>query len=213
MISPQPTAHSPQPTLIRLSQVDRPPLTSQIFDAIKRCGLFICFSALAGLLAACGGGSGGDTTAPAVTLNGPAAVTIAINSTYVEQGATFSDAVDGAGQITNIAGSVNAGQVGTYILTYSKSDAAGNTGTAQRTVEVVDPMPTGPVLADVTRSDLAGGSPIIPVNVGGVVDTLSRPITYTATGLPDFPFPPPPCSAIRWQTGHQQRHGGHQRPI
>ncbi len=49
---------------------------------------------------------------------------------------------------------------------------------------VSDPMPTGSGLPDVTVSDMSGAIPITPVNAGGVTDTLSRTITYSATGLP-----------------------------
>ncbi len=45
-------------------------------------------------------------TAPTVTLNGPASMTLAHGATYTEQGATWSDTQDGSGAAT-ISGTVN----------------------------------------------------------------------------------------------------------
>lgn len=76
-----------------------------------------------------------DVTAPEVTLNGPAAVTIILNSAYVDAGATATDDKDGT--ITPVAsGTVNKDLVGTYTITYTATDAAGNEGTAERKVTV-----------------------------------------------------------------------------
>ena len=79
-----------------------------------------------------------DTEAPVITLNGYAVLTIPPGTTYNEQGATAQDNADGyigTYQITR-SGSVNTNVVGTYVLTYSYTDQAGNTGTASRTVNV-----------------------------------------------------------------------------
>ncbi len=76
-----------------------------------------------------------DVTAPVVTLNGAESVTIVLNSAYVELGATATDDKDGA--ITPVvSGTVDKDLAGTYVLTYSATDAAGNEGTATRTVIV-----------------------------------------------------------------------------
>jgi hypothetical protein len=76
-----------------------------------------------------------DATAPVVTLNGAESVTIVLNSAYTELGATATDDKDGA--ITPIVtGTVNKDLAGTYTITYSATDAAGNEGTATRTVIV-----------------------------------------------------------------------------
>lgn len=76
-----------------------------------------------------------DTTAPVITLNGSASMTVANGGSFTDPGATWSDAVDGTGNITG-SGSVNTSTAGTYTLTYSKTDSSGNTGTATRTVTV-----------------------------------------------------------------------------
>ncbi len=76
-----------------------------------------------------------DTVKPEVTLNGDATVHVAQDSTYVDAGATANDNVDGA--ITPVmSGSVDTSTPGTYTITYTATDAAGNEGTAERTVIV-----------------------------------------------------------------------------
>ena len=71
-----------------------------------------------------------DITAPAITLNGDANVNVVLNGTFTDPGATTNE-----GSIST-SGSVDVTTVGTYTLTYSATDAAGNTGTASRTVAV-----------------------------------------------------------------------------
>ncbi|MDF2438487.1 MAG: phospholipase/Carboxylesterase [Bacteroidota bacterium] len=76
-----------------------------------------------------------DVTAPEVTLIGNETQTISLQGTYVEQGATASDNKDGSISPTT-EGSVDVNHTGTYTITYTATDAAGNTGTATRTVIV-----------------------------------------------------------------------------
>ncbi|HEX8188757.1 MAG TPA: immunoglobulin-like domain-containing protein, partial [Pyrinomonadaceae bacterium] len=77
-----------------------------------------------------------DTTAPVVTLNGATPVTVVQGSAFVDPGATANDSCGGPLAVS-VSGSVNTGVVGTYVLTYSATDASGNTGSATRTVNVV----------------------------------------------------------------------------
>ncbi len=84
-----------------------------------------------------------DTTAPVVTINGNASVTVECHDSYSEAGASANDGCDGSVGVT-IGGTVNANAVGNYTLTYSATDAANNTGTATRIVHVVDT--TAPVI-------------------------------------------------------------------
>lgn len=78
-----------------------------------------------------------DTTAPTVTLNGSSDVNNSLNSTFTDPGATASDDEDGTVSVT-VSGTVDKDTKGDYILTYSATDAAGNTGSATRTVHVVN---------------------------------------------------------------------------
>lgn len=78
-----------------------------------------------------------DVTAPVVTLTGASSETISLQGTYTELGATAQDDKDG--KLTPTAsGTVDVNTTGTYQITYSSTDAAGNTGTAVRTITVVN---------------------------------------------------------------------------
>ena len=93
---------------------------------------------LAIVIAACSSDTISDTTAPIITLLGDANVSIIQNTTYTDAGATATDNIDG--DITSsivTSGTVNTAIDGTYTITYSVSDAAGNTATASRQITVV----------------------------------------------------------------------------
>ena len=77
-----------------------------------------------------------DTTAPVVTVTGDNPATVELGGTYTEAGATATDA---SGAVTAVAsGTVDTTTVGSYVITYTSTDASGNSGTATRTVNVVD---------------------------------------------------------------------------
>jgi len=79
----------------------------------------------------------GDTTPPSITLNGPAAREIDQGATWIDQGASASDETDGdlTSQI-QVQGVVDTNTVGTYTVSYSVSDAAGNEAHVSRIVSV-----------------------------------------------------------------------------
>ncbi|MBI4145089.1 DUF5011 domain-containing protein [Candidatus Woesearchaeota archaeon] len=116
-----------------------------------------------------------DTTAPMITILGDNPDTITAG-TYYDAGATATDDVDGdltsAIVVTSTieitpSGTVSATPVepGTYTVTYTVSDAAGNTAVAVRTVIVGTPVP-----------------PPVPVDTAAPVITIlgSDPVTITA---------------------------------
>ena len=78
-----------------------------------------------------------DVTAPTVTLVGASSETISLQGTYTEQSATANDDKDGKLTPT-ITGTVNVNLTGIYVITYTATDAAGNSGTATRTITVVN---------------------------------------------------------------------------
>ena len=80
-----------------------------------------------------------DTTAPTLTLNGSGSITLEADAAYTEQGATAVDSVDGTLEVV-ITGSVGSA-AGTYTLTYTATDAAGNSSQVQRMVTVLEPEP------------------------------------------------------------------------
>lgn len=76
-----------------------------------------------------------DVTAPVVTLVG-GDVTISLQGTYTEAGATATDDKDG--EISPVVGGdvVDVNKTGVYVVTYTATDAAGNVGEATRNVTV-----------------------------------------------------------------------------
>lgn len=85
-----------------------------------------------------------DTTAPTITLVGNAAITQSLPTTvnggsWVDPGFTAEDNEDG--NLTAnvvVSGTVDANRKGSYTITYSVSDAAGNSASVTRTVTIVN---------------------------------------------------------------------------
>ncbi len=126
-----------------------------------------------------------DTSAPNITLNNSSynPVDIFYNSTtgyaetYTEYGATSSGGETVTQVVTfngTVVSAVNTSQAGTYVVTYSATDSAGNTGTNLRTITVEDDI-VAPVL------NLQGPSYIKVVqNYGGSLGIPNPPITINA---------------------------------
>ena len=118
-------------------------------DTMLKKSKFVLLLLFSVILSACGGSGGSndavevppqtvvpapDTVAPTITLiSGD--ITLTVGDTYEELGATVTDNVD-VNLTASISGSVDTSQAGTYVLTYSASDAAGNTSSVTRTVTV-----------------------------------------------------------------------------
>ena len=77
-----------------------------------------------------------DIDAPVVTITGAASQTIFLQGTYTELNATANDEKDGAITPTISGVPPNVNLAGTYTLIYTATDAAGNVGTAERTIIV-----------------------------------------------------------------------------
>ena len=139
-----------------------------------------------------------DTTAPIINLVGDAAVAHGLGTTYTDAGAIAADDVDGdiTSSIT-ARGTVNTNTAGTYTITYSVSDAAGNAATQiTRTVTVADT--TAPIIirigdaavthalgttyadAGATAADDVDGDITSSITTSGTVDTNTAG-TYTIT--------------------------------
>jgi hypothetical protein len=86
-----------------------------------------------------GGSGGGDVTAPIILLNGKLLDTVLLNSSYVDPGVKSAiDDVDGDLKSKVVpTGTVDTKTVGTYTITYTVKDNAGNTGTTTRKVTVI----------------------------------------------------------------------------
>ncbi len=142
-----------------------------------------------------------DTLAPALALNGASAVALECGAgQYTEAGATASDAC--AGDLSAkvaISGAVNAAAVGSYPVSYSVADGAGNTASAVRTVSVNDTLPPSLALvgasamklecgvdsfvdSGATASDACSGDLKASIVTSGAVNTAavgSYPLTYS----------------------------------
>ncbi len=112
-----------------------------------------------------------DTVFPVITILGDNPATVELGGTYTDAGATS----DG-GETVSSSGSVDTNTVGTYTITYSATDAAGNTSTATRTVNVVDT--TAPVI---TSSDIFVADEN-QTAIGTVTATDLQTVTFTVSG-------------------------------
>ena len=79
-----------------------------------------------------------DTTPPVIALNGANPLLLELGTAYTEPGASALDAVDGdLTAAIQTSGGVDANTEGSYTVNYSVADAAGNTASASRTVQVL----------------------------------------------------------------------------
>jgi len=143
-----------------------------------------------------------DKTAPVISLVGASIIEVVQGTTYSDLGASAFDNIDKIVSVTS-TGNVNTAVVGTYIITYTATDKAGNVATKKRTVKVVKkilPDNTAPVITLNGASSVStvkganyielGATAIddrdgeVDVVVSGVVDTSKLGVynvTYTAT--------------------------------
>jgi len=80
-----------------------------------------------------------DTAPPVITLLGDNPMTVNQGSLFTDPGATALDNRDGSVSVS-VSGSVNTALPGTYTLTYSAEDAAGNPASKTRTVIVASAL-------------------------------------------------------------------------
>ena len=84
-----------------------------------------------------------DTISPVITLNGASEVTLTVDGTYDELGATVTDNYDTNLTATINASMVNTTVVGSYTVTYDAVDTAGNNAIqVTRTVNVIAALST-----------------------------------------------------------------------
>ena len=77
-----------------------------------------------------------DTVAPVISLIGANPLTISLNSTFTDPGSSANDEEDGSVSVAVDASNLNTNLTGTYTVYYTATDAAGNEGSATRTVIV-----------------------------------------------------------------------------
>lgn len=135
-----------------------------------------------------------DQTPPTVTLNGDATVNLAFGGTYTELGASVSGGISAT---ATVSGSVDTRVAGTYVVTYSAVDNAGNAGTATRTVIVgkgtplISALPTAsPIVAGqrLSASALTGGSASFSGNMIQGSFAWLEPDLVAAVGTSEYAF-------------------------
>ena len=103
-----------------------------------------------------------DTIAPALTLNGAADVQLTVGDAYTELGVKALDNKDGdISSSVQMSGSVDTNTPGTYTVTYTVKDKAGNASEITRTIIVqgkLDIIPPSWVSEDLPYIDFLGES-------------------------------------------------------
>ena len=123
-----------------------------------------------------------DTTAPVITLNGDAEITLQAGATYTELGAIVTDNYD-ADDIAIIAGdTVDTSTLGTYEVTYNFTDSNNNVAIeVTRTVTVIDT--TAPVITLTGDADITIQAGSLYTDQGAIFsDNLDTTGTITIVG-------------------------------
>jgi trimeric autotransporter adhesin len=122
-----------------------------------------------------------DVTAPVVTLTGAATVSSSLNAAYTDPGATAKDDKDGDVTVTSdFATKFNKDAAGTYTITYSATDEAGNVGTASRTITVANDAKN--LAGTYSVSDVSGGSTTTYTETISASSTTNNRILVTKFG-------------------------------
>ena len=137
-----------------------------------------------------------DTTAPVVALIGASTINHEQGTAFEDPGATASDNVDASVSVV-VSGEVDPDEGGTYVVTYSAADSAGNSDSVQRTVVVADTTPPeislvgeamltvieGEVFDDpgAVATDLVDGA--VNVVAEGTIDAAPGDYTLTYTAI------------------------------
>jgi len=134
----------------------------------------------AALISSLSDSSSPDTVPPILTVSGSLTITLELGDTYTDAGATARDANDGPVTVTTVS-NVDSSAVGTYTITYTATDAAGNTVSSSRTVTVVDTTaPTITIAGDeLTIVELGAAY----TDAGATATDASGAVTVTTTGL------------------------------
>lgn len=97
-----------------------------------------------------------DTDAPVISFNGSKTVDALLESSYHDDGVTALDNRDGQVAVSSDAASVvDTSQLGSYLVTYTATDAAGNAAKATRIIEVITADHIAPVIT------LKGANPVV----------------------------------------------------
>lgn len=107
--------------------------------------------------------SNDDGVGPTLSLNGSTPVNLNVGESFTDEGATATDAQDGACTV-NTTGSVNTSTAGTYTLTYTSFDVAGNTSVPASVTRTIVVAAADPL------ADYLGGFGLTGANAAGTAD-------------------------------------------
>ena len=130
-----------------------------------------------------------DATPPVITLDGNAIITIVIGDSFTDPGATAVDAVDGTLMVTT-SGTVDD-TIGRYTLVYTATDAAGNTASKIRTINILSaPDTTAPVTTLTGAAEITIDANSIFTDPGATAtDNIDGAVTVNTTGIVDINTP------------------------
>jgi hypothetical protein len=118
-----------------------------------------------------------DSSAPVITLNGDNPMTVDCKVGYREPGASALDACGGAVPVT-ITGTVPSIK-GTYYITYTATDASGNTATVIRTVYVVSKTPPNANAFNSTPTNIQANNKFRDIKLHYGFHAHCAPFTWT----------------------------------
>lgn len=124
-----------------------------------------------------------DVTKPILTLKGSDTIRLEVKNTYTEAG---FDAIDNPfgtilDSVVMVTGTVDTTKIGTYVLTYTVTDASGNTSTLQRVIIISDT--TKPVITLIGNAIINHEVNTKYIDEGAIVtDNYNTGLTYTVTG-------------------------------
>ena len=142
-----------------------------------------------------------DVTPPVITLNGVNPVYVECHTDYVDAGVSATDNCSGVvGVATN--NPMDPDTPGSYTVTYTATDGAGNSATNTRSV----------IVRDTTPPTIACGTNIVaaenPRDSGGAVVTFPAPVANdTCDGSPTVVSVPPSGSVCYEWLHHGEQHG------
>lgn len=114
-----------------------------------------------------------DKTAPTIALRGASTDSVYVGPSYADPGASATDSHDGSVSVTT-SGTVNTAVAGTYTLTYTAADAAGNSAHATRTVTVKS-LGNGPIVGSYS-APVAISPSTSPVAASSTNATTTSPV-------------------------------------
>lgn len=117
-----------------------------------------------------------DKEAPVITLKGTAIVTLTVGNTYTEPGATCVDNKDTTCTVV-VSGTVNTAVVGTYTVTYTATDSAGNKSVKTRTVNVTT-LPDKPTTVTLDMNNITSDSATALCNIEDLDDAQGTCTVY-----------------------------------